>query len=236
MARLFLGVILCIAFTPLWCFAISSFYEKDSFVTPETRAEIAKVLQVTPEQRVELNRSVRICDELTFGLLGLLLGGVLAACCGRASSTIDALRAAGIGALLGALTGATAGYLGHAFQSYVHTSDNATVHTVMRLLSMFLPFAVAVGLAVALSGNLKRDAMDSIVGAVLGMLIAVTVFGLLSDANPSTRESETDILPRHLVNQAMLMGILGVTMCVLISSQTLRKKPSMKVEETAVEA
>ena len=77
MARLILGIVLSIAFTALWCFALANFYQKDRYVSEETRAEIAKTLQVTPDQRAELNRSIRICDEFAFGLLGMLVGGVV---------------------------------------------------------------------------------------------------------------------------------------------------------------
>ncbi len=233
MVRMFVGIVLSIVFTALWCFVLAKFYEKERFVSAETRAEIAKTLQVTPDQRTELNRSVRICDEFAFGLLGLLVGGVIGGCCGRAANTAVALKGAGIGAILGLVTGAAGGYFGHAFQANVQLSDNSTVHSVLRLIAMFLPFAIAVGFAAALSGSLKRDAMDTIVGAILGLLIAATVYGLLSDANPSTRETESNILPFYVRNQAMLMGVLATTMCLLICSQTLRSKPKAAGEDTA---
>jgi membrane-bound metal-dependent hydrolase YbcI (DUF457 family) len=228
MLRLLVGLILLAVLTAGWCAVLDKYYltYKDEFVPAETRAEIAKTLQVTEQQRAELNRAVRICDQIAFGLLGLGVGAVIGGCCGRTDSNSGNLRAGLVGMMLGCLTGALAGYIGHAFQAGVMLPVNSTVYAVLRLIAMFLPFALAVGFAAALSGNLKRDAMDTIVGAVLGLLIAATVYGLASDANPAARETETDIMPFHLQNRILFMGSLSILIGLMIAAQTLRKPKS----------
>jgi ABC-type Co2+ transport system permease subunit len=225
MQRLVVGIVLLLALTAGWCWLLSRNYMhyKEDFVSPETRALIAQTLQVTEEQRAELNRAIRICDEIAFGLMGLAVGAVIGGCCGRTNSRASSMKAILVGLVLGCLTGALAGYMGHAYQARVVMEMNSTVHSVLRLIAMFLPFAIAVGFAAALSGNLKRDGMDTIVGAVLGLLVAATVYGLASDFNPNTRETESDIMPFHLVNRAMLMGLLSILISLMIAAQTLRK-------------
>lgn len=230
MGRLVMGLVLLAIAAGGWIAAIGKFYKpsETELVSAQTREVIARTLQVTSEQRAELNRATRICDEVTFGLFGLLVGGIIAACCGRYSSQSGLIRAGLTGAALGALAGALGGYIGHSFQAHVAWVENPTVHSVLRLIAMFLPLAVVIGSATALSGSWKRDAADTIAGAVLGLLIAAAVYGISSDSNALTRESETDILPKHVRNQAMLFVSLSALMALMITAQTMRKPRTLE--------
>ncbi len=233
MVRLVIGLVLLGAIAAAWVFGMGKLYDDRYFVSQETKDIIAKTLMVTAEHRLELNRSTRICDEISFGLLGLFAGVVIATCSGRFSDAGNTTIAGLTGALLGGLTGAAAGYIGHSFQAHVALVENSTVHAVLRLISMFLPFALSMGIATALSGVFKRDASDAIVSAVLGVLIGATIYGLISDANPKARETEGHIMPFHLVNRICLATILPMLTSLMIAAQMLRKPKSKDAEPAA---
>ncbi len=223
MVRLVIGLVLLVIISAGWILGMSKLYDEQAFVSAETKEIIQKTLMVTDEHRQELNRSKRISDEIAFGLLGIFAGAVIASCNGRFSTQSKLIKAALFGAVLGGVTGALAGYLGHAFQNNVRIVENSTVHTVLRLIAMFLPFALAMGVTSAMSGVLGRDVSDAIVSAIMGLLIGATIYGLASDASPSTRETETQIMPFYLQNRILLVTIVTMLISVMISAQMLRK-------------
>lgn len=229
MKRLVIGLVLLCVVAAAWIFGMAKTYDDRAFVSAETMEIINKTLMVTDEHRQELNRSARISDEISFGLLGLLAGAIIATCSGRFSDQSKLIKAGIAGALLGGLTGAAAGYIGHSFQAHVSLVENSTVHAVLRLIAMFLPFGLAMGFAAALSGEFKRDASDAIVSAVLGILIGAAIYGLASDANPSARETETQIMPFHQINRILLVTILTFLVSLMIAAQMMRKPKSAAV-------
>jgi hypothetical protein len=233
MTRLVIGLVLLCLVSAAWVFGMSKMYDDRSFVSAETKEVIAKTLMVTDEHRQELNRSARITDEFAFGLLGLLAGAVIATCSGRFSNQSSLTKAGIFGAVLGGLAGAVAGYIGHAFQANVSLVENSTVHAVLRLIAMFLPFAIAMGAATAISGDFKRDVSDTMVSAIMGLLIGATIYGLASDAIPGAREQETQIMPLHLQNRILLVTVLTMLTSLMIAGQMLRKPKEAAVAETA---
>lgn len=223
MMRLVIGLALLCLISAAWVFGLSKIYDDRVFVSAETKEIIAQTLMVTDEHRQELNRSARMTDEIAFGLLGFLAGAVIATCSGRFSNQASLVKAGILGAVLGGLTGAAAGYIGHSFQAHVNLVENSTVHAVMRLIAMFLPFAIAMGAATAMAGVFKRDVSDTMVSAVMGILIGATIYGLASDAVPGAREQETQIMPMHLQNRILLVTVLMMLTSLMIAGQMLRK-------------
>ncbi len=221
MTRLVIGMVLLCLVSAAWVFGLSKMYDDRMFVSAETKEIIAQTLMVTDEHRQELNRSARLTDEIAFGLLGLFAGAIIATCSGRFSSQASLRNAGIVGAVLGGLTGAAAGYIGHSFQAHVNLVENSTVHAVMRLIAMFLPFALAMGAATAMSGVFKRDVSDTTVSAIMGLLIGATIYGLASDAIPGAREQVTQIMPMHLQNRILLVTIVMMLTCLMIAGQML---------------
>ncbi|MCC6508492.1 MAG: hypothetical protein IT423_05255 [Pirellulaceae bacterium] len=228
MVRLMIGLVLIVFTAAIWVKAVGNFHhhlyaELIPESLRETTLEQRTSDSVSPQDRQQLQRATRFRDEILFAGWGLLVGGIIGTFCGR-FSTRSQLKSAGVsGAILGALAGALTAYSGHAFQSNVTLDTHPAVLIMARTFAMFLPMALAMGVAASISGIFNRDLADGVVGAVVGLLIGAVVFGFLSYADPQYREQPTDILPTHTRNLA-LIGTLPLFMCLMIGIR-MRRKP-----------
>ena len=217
-----------IAVPTLWYTVVAS-YKMDKFASEAARTS----LEVTEEQSAELNQSALRSDAIVFAAWGAALAACIALCCAGARN----LPFRFVGVVVGLLVGAGAGWatanLGFWFDHAVKF-EPTTTYWAKKWGLMYLPIAGAVSISAIAAGNLK-NAVDCIVGAVVGSCLAVFVYCILlglvtplegHDAGfPGTDENRLVFL----IGSFLLVG--GGTL--ILGARTLEKPLPPDAEESS---
>ncbi len=162
-----------------------------------------KSLEVTEEQTAELRSSAIKSDMIIWGTYGL----VFAAWCGfwcpvKLPAKRRAIGAVG-GAFLGIIAGISTAQIGHWYDHTIPFPPDPMLYWFGRWALMLLPLAVAAGAAAGIVGS-KRDCTEGMVGAILGMLLSVTVYCLACGAI-SEIEGHQYVYPGFSKNRILIL-------------------------------
>ncbi|XZE43213.1 hypothetical protein SH467x_002766 [Pirellulaceae bacterium SH467] len=189
--------------TPLFAALLTALFH---FTYPFVLAseEAQKSIMVTPAQQAELASATLASDLIAYAITGGILCGALALLVGSAPSLSHRGIGASIGLGLGAITGAAAAWLGHWIElNPSFEISDPMVYIVVRWVLMLALLGISAGVAVALASNHWKNAVNLIVGGLLGVVATAITYGLLVGL-VTTPEGRHKILPFHDANRAIL--------------------------------
>ncbi len=180
--------------------------------------EARKSLEVTKEQRDELDAALKNSDRIALSIVGVaicctLCAGYLA----RPSRVAFALPVAIVG---GAIAGELSCEIGYWFHSnFVERLADPMVHVVARLGLMFVPVCVAAGATAFAASTLKQDFTSVTAGGLLGTVAAAALYGVLSGV-VTPLELVRDIMPGNSINRTLLIMLFIPAICSLALRQS----------------
>lgn len=168
--------------------------------------EAQKSIMVTPAQQAELASATLASDLIAYAITGGILCGALALLVGFAPSASQRGVGAAIGLGIGAIAGAAAGWLGHWIElNPSFEISDPMVYIVVRWVLMLAVLGIAAGVSVGLASNNMKNAINLVVGGLLGVVATAILYGLLVGL-VTTPEGRHKILPFHDANRALLFA------------------------------
>jgi hypothetical protein len=191
-------------------------------------------LEVTQEQRDELDSALKSSDLRAFAIFGAMICVVTGLGFMNGANPVQLATVVGTGIVLGGVSGWMMGLIGYWFhQNLIDSLSDVMVHVVARLFVMFIPIALAVGLVAAVATRNGRNFGSAFGGAVLAAIVAAAGYGVLSGVI-TPLELVRDIMPAHEVNRVLLFMLAFPAICGLAFRQVWQD--SKKAAEPKVAA
>ncbi len=180
--------------------------------------EARKSLEVTKEQRDELDAALKNSDRIALSIIGVAICCTL--CAGYVASPSRAAYAIPAAVVGGAIAGALSCEIGYWFHgNFVERVADPMVHVVARLGLMFIPICIAAGATAVTASGLKSDFTSAAAGGLLGTVTAAALYVVLSGV-VTPLELVRDIMPGHSINRSLLIVLFIPAICSLALRQS----------------
>ncbi|MCA9194464.1 MAG: hypothetical protein KDB03_21990 [Planctomycetales bacterium] len=190
-------------------------------------------LNVSQEERDELNTETYSNSIVAFSILGAITGAVAAAAGHAYPASGGLVKGLVFGVCLGAVGGAGTGAVAHWYQSSVVLEMDSSLHMIFRLCAASIPLGIGAGIAAALSGKFKRDLANSLAGGLIGILLASVAYGMLN-GSVTRLEPEQNIFPVFFENRLSLtIGFIFVTGLLVLMQNSRAATPTKEMAAAA---
>ena len=231
LARYVVPVVICIAATlALWVVVEKT---RPVFRTVAIEKEGAAKGGFSGEMLKEYNFEMLKCDMVSFGIWGAALGG-LTGLLANPSAKSRGLGLA-VGVVLGAGAGALGAYLGQVHEARTEYAGASSTYWMLRWAAIIVPVALVSSIASALSGSLRKQFVDCLVGGLLGVVVGVVVYSLLHGV-ATPLEKPTNIYPGWSSNRILAMLSLNLGVFISILFQAGRVQIAKATEPVAASA
>lgn len=222
--RLLLFIVSALLVTTALWFVFEKTYNERQFASKEAQNS----LEVTEEQSKELYASALKSNVILYSVFFGVMAAVSGFLCHPTADLSGRVKGLVTGLVLGGLAGVASANLGHWFDLAITFPRDPMLYWVERWGLMLLPFCIAVGVAAAVSGRFKKDAADSLVGALLGGG-AATIIYCLSAGALTPIENHNLIYPGFSSNRFMILALTGTLVGGVVILQLCRSRsPSPK--------
>lgn len=190
-----------------------------------------KSVEVSKEQTLELNEAELKSDMIAFAVFSAVLCGGLASLLVKADNLSKRIVGLGMGIVLGAMVGAGVGWLGHWFEAHPSIDiQDAMLYFCLRWSIMLVPIAIATAFLCSLIGGAPKNLLNSIIGGILGALVASSIYAVLSGL-VTTVEGRHKVLPFFLGNRILIIACSIFCIGAGIAWQLYEKKSSPNIKE-----